>query len=154
MSDPITDFLALKRIAIAGVSRSRDQPANLNYRRLRELGYEVVAVNPRADVVEGDRCFPDLASIPGGVEGVLAFTAPDDTNQIARQCIDLGIKHLWMHRSFGAGSVSQKAVDLCRQRGIRVIPGGCPMMVLSPVDLGHRCMRWVLRLTGGLPHAA
>jgi predicted CoA-binding protein len=73
------------------------------------------------------------------------------TDEIVRQCAELGIRRVWMHRSFGEGSVSQTAVDFCRKNQIAVIPGGCPMMFCEPVDFGHKCMRWILSLTGGLP---
>ncbi len=154
MQDLIADFLAQRRIAIAGVSRSKDEPGNQNYRKLRGAGYEVFAVNPRTETAEGDRCYPSLAAIPGGVDAVLACTPPDATLEVVRECVELGISRLWMHRSFGGGSVSEKAAALCREKGIRVIPGGCPMMFQGRVDVGHRCMRWLLRLTGGLPRAA
>ena len=153
MPDPITDFLSQKRIAVAGVSRSSDQAANVNYRKLRESGHEVFAVNPRAETVEGDRCYRRLAEIPGGVDAVLAATPPAATVELVRECVELGISRVWMHRSFGQGSVDDEAVALCREHGIEVIPGGCPMMFSEPVDFGHRCMRWILRLTGGLPRA-
>ncbi len=154
MQELIDDFLKQKRIAIAGASRSKDAPANVNYRKLHGLGYEVFAVNPRTDMVEGATCYPNLRAIPGGVDAVLACTPPAGTLAVARECAELGIRRLWIHRSFGQGSVSEEAVALCREKGIQVIPGGCPMMFRAPVDLGHRCMRWMLRLTGGLPRAA
>ncbi len=154
MKDLIDDFLAQPRIAVAGVSRSSDQAANYNYRKLRELGYEVFAVNPRAESVEGDPCYPSLAALPQPVDAVLVATAPAATLEVVRECVELGIPRVWMHRSFGQGSVNDEAVALCREHGIAVIPGGCPMMFRAPVDLGHRCMRWLLRLTGGLPRAA
>ncbi len=154
MQELIADFLAQERIAIVGVSRSSDQPANLNYRKLRDGGHRVFAVNPRTDTAEGDPCYPDLASIPGGVDAVLIATPPAASLAVARDCAELGIERVWIHRSFGQGSVSEEAVELCRERGLRVIPGGCPMMFDPPVDLGHRCMRWLLGLTGGLPRAA
>ena len=151
----VREFLAHQRIAVAGVSRTdTNEAANLNYRKLRDLGYEVFAVNPNADTVEGDRCFESLGAIPGGVEAVVVATHPDVTPEIVRQCSDLGVGYVWMHRSFGDGSVADEAVELCEKHGIRVIPGGCPMMFLSPVDLGHRCMRWFMSLTGKLPEAA
>ena len=154
MQDLIDGFLAQKRIAVAGVSRSSDQPANLNYRKLREQGHQVFAVNPRAEKVEGDPCYSDLSAVPGPIDAVLVATAPDATLAVVRECVDLGITRVWMHRSFGQGSVNDEAVALCREHGIAVIPGGCPMMFRAPVDVGHRCMRWLLRLTGGLPRAA
>jgi predicted CoA-binding protein len=121
------------------------------YRNLRDSGYEVFAVNPKAESVEGDRAYPDLKSVPGRVDGVVVATPPDAARQLVEQCAELGIPRVWMHRSFGEGSVSDEAVRFCREHQISVIPGGCPMMFREPVDFGHKCMRWVLGLTGGLP---
>ena len=151
----VREFLAQKRIAVAGVSRAAtDEAANLIYRKLRGAGYQVFAVNPHAAIVEGDDCYPNLAAIPDGVGAVVVATHPDVASAVVRQCVDLGIGHVWMHRSFGRGSVAEEAVALCEENGVQVIPGGCPMMFLDPVDIGHRCMRWFLGLTGKLPRAA
>ena len=102
----VHDFLAQKRIAVAGVSRdNRHHPAgNLIYRRLKKTGHDVFPVNPHMQTFEGDRCYPDLKSIPGGVDGVVIMIA-----------------------------------------------GACPMMYGDGVDIGHTCMRWILKVTGGLP---
>lgn len=148
----VDEFLSQRRIAVAGVSRNGGEAANLVYRKLRAAGFEVFAVNPKATEVEGDPCYPDLHSIPGGeIDGVVIATHPDVTGQVVEECAQAGIRRVWMHRSFGAGSVSEDAVRRCHELGIAVIPGACPMMFCAPVDAGHRCMRWVLRLTGGLP---
>lgn len=148
----VRDFLSQKRIAVAGVSRSdRNAAANLIYRKLRDTGHEVYPVNPRAGEVEGARCFPQLAAIPGGVTAVVAAATPEGTEKIARDSAELGISRVWIHRSFGKGSLSEKAVAICREKGIKVIPGGCPMMFCEPVDVAHRCIRWWLRMTGKLP---
>jgi uncharacterized protein len=147
----VADFLAQQRIAVAGVSRDPKQPANLIYRRLREAGYEVYAVNPAAGEVEGDPCYPNLASLPVRPDGVVAVTPPSATEVLAGACADLGVPRLWMHRGMGPGSVSEAAVETCRQRGVTAIPGACPMMYLEPVDLGHRCFRGWKSLTGALP---
>jgi len=146
--EPVRDFLAARCIAVAGVSRDSRQPANLIYRRLRDTGHEVVAVNPAATEVEGDRCWPDLASVPGQVDAVVVATPPAAAADVVRACVGRGIARVWMHRSFGDGSVSAEAVTLCREHGIRVIVGGCPMMYCGKVDVGHRCMRWILDLRG------
>lgn len=151
LKETVDDFLAQKRIAVAGVSRSGGEAANLVYRKLRGAGYQVFAINPNAEEVEGEKCYPDLKSIPGGVEGVVIATHPKVTDQIVRECAEMGISQVWIHRSFGGGSVSDAAVNFCRENNITVIPGGCPMMYCEPVDIGHKCMRWVLNLTGGLP---
>ena len=151
MQEAVETFLAQRRIAVAGVSRSKNEAANVIYRKLRASGYEVFPVNPNAETVEGDECYPDLKSIPGGVDGAVIATHPAVTEEVVRECAELDVPRVWMHRSFGQGSVSEDAVDYCRERGIEVIAGGCPMMYCGRVDFAHKCMRWVLSVTGGLP---
>ena len=153
LSENVDDFLAQKRIAVAGVSRNKDSTgvANGIYRKLRDAGYQVFAVNPNADTVEGDPCYPNLKAIPEPVDGVVIGTRPEIAEQIVNECAEVGVKRVWMHRSFGQGSVSDEATKFCLENDITVIPGGCPMMFCEPVDFGHKCMRWWLVLTGGLP---
>jgi predicted CoA-binding protein len=153
LKEAVESFLAQKRIAVAGVSRSKNEAANIVFRKLRDSGYEVFPINPNAGELEGDTCYPDLKSVPGGVDAVVIATHPKVAGQIVRDCAELGISHVWMHRSFGRGSVSDEALEYCRGHWIHVIPGGCPMMFCEPVDFGHKCMRWILKLTGGLPEA-
>lgn len=150
----IRDFLDQKRIAVAGVSGhdSRHPAANLIYRRLKSTGHDVFAVNPNLQAFEGDPCYPNLQSIPGGVDGVVIVTKPETTAQIVRDCDDAKVRRIWMHRSLAGGSsVSPAAVEYCAQHDIRVIAGACPMMYGTSVDFGHACMRAILGLTGGLP---
>ena len=152
IKDAAAEFLAQRRIAVTGVSRNgTSHGANVVYQRLRQRGYEVFAVNPNASTVEGDRSYPDLRSIEGGVDGVILGTRPDRDLDTLRECLDLGIKRVWMHRGPGAGSVSVAATDYGRSHGIEVIEGGCPCMFGSTADGGHRAMRAVLTLTGNVP---
>jgi predicted CoA-binding protein len=153
LDELVTDFLAQKCIAVAGVSRSRHNAANVIYRKLRKTGYRVFPVNPKIETVEGDICYPDLRSIPENKDGVVIVTRPKVTEQLVRQCAKLGIPRVWMHRSlnFMGTSVSELAVIFCRENNITVIPGACPMMFCKPVDFAHRCLCWMLKLTGGLP---
>lgn len=147
-----SEFLANQRVAVTGVSREPNgHGSNFVYRRLRERGYEVFAVNPNADDVEGDPCYHDLRSVPGGVDAVVIATTPEIAEKTMRECAELGIKHVWMHRGPGAGSVSQAAADFARQHGIAVIDGGCPCMFDPAADLGHKAMRVVLTLNGNVP---
>jgi len=147
------DFLAQRRIAVAGVSRNPEggHSANGIYRRLRERGYEVFAVNPNAGEVEGDPCYHSLAEIPGGVDAVVVSTTPTVAEDVVRDCVDLGISRVWLHRSLGAGSVSDAAIEVGHQHGIPVIAGGCPLMFAPATDPVHRMMRAVLSLTGAVP---
>lgn len=152
IKEAASEFLANKRIAVTGVSRNpQGHGSNVVYQRLRERGYEVFVVNPNADEIDGGRCYPDLRSIPGGVSAVVIGTSPDRAEATMRECAELGIKHVWMHRSVGGGSVSAAATDYGLGQGINVIPGGCPLM-FEPVDDGaHRAMRFVFTLTGAVP---
>jgi predicted CoA-binding protein len=124
------------------VSRSAgDHGANTVFRRLRDRGYEVFAVNPNTDEVEGVRSYPDLKSIPDGVDAVVIATRPDHADATMRECAELGIKQVWMHRGPGAGSVSATATEYGRGHGITVIDGGCPLMFDGTADVAHRIMR-------------
>lgn len=152
IKEAASEFLANKRVAVTGVSRDpKSHGSNIVYKRLRERGYEVFAVNPNTDVVEGDACYPDLRSIPGGVDAVVIATRPELAEATVRECADLAIKHVWMHRGPGAGSVSEKATEYGRQRGLTVIDGGCPCMFGPTADLGHKAMRIALTWSGNVP---
>lgn len=145
-------FLSQKRIAVTGVSRtSSSHGGNVVYQRLRQRGYQVFAVNPNAARVEGDSCFPDLKSVPGGVDAVVIATRPEAAEATVRECAALGIEHVWMHRSFGAGSVARAAAAWGREHGIHVIEGGCPLMFEPAGDPGHKFMRFVCQLAGTTP---
>lgn len=142
MKEAATEFLASRRIAVTGVSRrSRDHGANTVFKRLRDRGYTVFAVNPNTDEVEGGPSYHDLRSIPGGVDAVVIGTRPETGEATVRECAALGITHVWMHRGPGAGSVSAPATTYGREHGITVIDGGCPCMFDPTADFGHKVMR-------------
>lgn len=154
------DFLSQKCIAVAGVSSERETPANLIFKMLRDRGMTVYGVNPKHDVYRGERCYPDIASLPERPDGVVVVTRPEIAEDIVRQCIAGGVPRIWLHSMLGTRptlfrttaakitSVSAEAIELCRRNGITVIPGSCPMQFAG--DLGHRCMRGMLRLAGAL----
>ena len=151
----VQDFLAQKKIAIVGVSDKRDTGCNLTYKKFKENGYQVFGVNPRISTYDGDVCYADLKSIPEKPDAVFILTSPKVTDQVVQQCVDLGIKYIWMHCMMGtkpglaAGmtSVSQEAVEKCKANGIAVIPGSCPNQFLKP-DFGHNMMRGLWRMVG------
>ncbi|MDH3654784.1 MAG: CoA-binding protein [Myxococcales bacterium] len=151
LAEGAAEFLAQKRFAVAGVSRSGNAPANLIFKKLRASGREVYAINPNAESVEGERCYASLADLPEPPDAVMIATHPDQAMEIARQCRAAGVRRIWFHRSIDGGSFSPEAAAFCEAYGATVIPGGCPMMHLGPVDVAHRCMRAVLSLTGSLP---
>ena len=152
IKEAASEFLAKKRVAVTGVSRKPESHgSNVVYQRLRQRGYQVFAVNPNADTVEGDPGYHDLQSIPGGVDWVVIGTKPETAEATMRECADLGITRVWMHRGPGAGSVSKTATEYGRQHGIKVIDGGCPCMFDPTADGGHKAMRFMFTLTGNVP---
>ena len=137
-------FLANKRVAVTGVSRTpKTHGANNVYRRFRDRGYEVFAVNPHTESVEGDRSYRDVSSIPGGVDAVVIATGPTAAESTMHECAELGIKHVWMHWGPDGSSVSKVATDYGRQHGITVIDGGCPCMFGPTSDFGHKVVRLI-----------
>ena len=148
---PVSAFLSGKRFAVAGVSRPGRLPANFILKKLRDSGFEAIPINPNAAELEGTRCYPDIASVPEPLDGVVVATHPKDSAEVVRQAAARGLSQVWFHRSFGKGSVSAAALRECEKSGITPIVGGCPLMYCAPVDVPHRCMRWWLRLSKRVP---
>lgn len=154
MREAANEFLSHHRIAVTGVSRDpKTHGSNVVYQRLRDRGYQVFAVNPNADEVEGDPCYHDLKTIEGGVDAVVIGTSPEHAMGTMRECVELGIREVWMHRSFGGGSVSDEATWYGRERGITVIDGGCPLMFDPCADPGHKVMKLIFTMTGKVPRS-
>ena len=147
-----SDFLAQKAIAVVGISREENGVANGIYRKLRESGHEVYAVSPKAETCAGDPCYASVKDIPVSLDGAFIMTTSEVSTQVVAECIEAGVPRVWMHENAWAGktasSVSDEAVELCHENGIEVIAGGCPMMFL---ELGHKCMKFIMRMTGQLP---
>lgn len=145
----VQDFLDQKTIAIAGYSVDGKQYSNAIADKFRKNGYTVYGVNPKFREHPAEDCFADLKSIPVKPDAVLCCTSPGATMEVVKDCVDLKIRHIWMHQSFGKGSHSKEALELCNENGMSCIPSGCPMMFLK-ADPGHACFRWILNLSGRL----
>lgn len=160
VNDLAREFLAQKRLAVVGLSATRDLPGNHIYTLLRGRGHEMYAISPHMDTFEGDRCYPNLGALPVAPDGVVIAARAEVTLEIVQQCVAAGVKRVWMHDMRGTlpkfakesgdavSSVSPDAVRLCKEHGITVIPGGCPRQFDG--DFGHKCMRWMLQVMGAL----
>ena len=89
--ESVTAFLRGRRFAVAGVSRQPGQAANAVFRKLRDAGYEVLPINPRASEVEGATCYSSVGAVPGHLDGVVIATAPEVSVQTVR---DLSLIHI------------------------------------------------------------
>jgi predicted CoA-binding protein len=119
--DDIRRFLTFRSVAVVGASRDRDKYGNIVYRRLRDLGIRVFAVNPNADRVEGDPSYPSLDRLPENVEGAVIVVPPEETDLAVRDAAAAGIRSIWMQP--GAGS--QDAIRFCEASGMCVISNAC-----------------------------
>jgi predicted CoA-binding protein len=151
----VEDFLAQESVAVVGVSDQRETGCNTAYERFKGAGYTVYPVNPRLAEFGGVPCYPNLTEIPVKPNAVFILTNPRVTKTIVEECVDLGVKHVWMHCMMGTKpglvsgmtSVSQEAVQMCWDNGIQVIPGSCPNQFLNP-DFGHGLMRSMFGMFG------
>lgn len=148
--ETIEDFLAQKRIALAGISRDPKSFSVYLYDELSRRGYDIVPVNPNMADVKGKRCFPRVQDIQPPVDGVLVMTPSDATEAVVQDCAAAGIRRVWMHRSTGAGSVSEKALAFCREHGMEVVPGQCPLMFLRDGGV-HRLHGFLRKITFSYP---
>ena len=140
--DAATEFLALKRVAVTGVSANpKGHGSNAVYAACASAATRCSRSTRTSRIAEGDATFPNLPSIPGGVEAVVIGTRPDRAEATMREAIDLGVLDVWMHRSLARGSVSEsRTPSLGRENGVTVIDGGCPLMYGPTSDGGHRVM--------------
>lgn len=147
----VSEFFNQKVIAIAGVSRNpKGEVGNFIYKRFKETGFNIYPISPHADFIEGDKCFPNLKSVPEKVDAVFIATNPTVSVNVVKQCIDAGVKTIWFHRSIGNGSFSEEAAKLGEENGMSVIRSGCPMMFIENADFFHKMMGFFMKLFGKL----
>ena len=143
----IDDFLAQKEVAVVGVSRKGNKFGNTVYRELKARGYRVFPINPHAETIEGDRCYPHVGALPKRVENVLVVVPPEETEKVVQDAVASGIRRVWMQQ----GAESEKAIHFCEKNNIRVVHGECILMFAQPTAFFHRMHRWVRGLLGKLP---
>lgn len=124
----IEDFLAGVPLAVVGASSLRHKYGNKVFRVCVQSGREVWPVNPRADEVEGHRCFASLSDLPSVPHGISIITPPKITEQVVEEAIGLGIGHIWMQ----PGAESEPAITKAVEAGVNCIAGGpCILVVLG-----------------------
>jgi predicted CoA-binding protein len=147
----INEFLAQHRLAFVGVSRDPKAFSASVYRSLRDRGYDLLPVNPEADLIEGDHSYRSVADLPDGVDGAIVMVPADGSAGVVQDCVDRGIARVWLHKGVGPSSVSDEAVHMCQEHGVEVVDGACPMMFAEPVGWFHKVHHAELHLTGRLP---
>jgi uncharacterized protein len=144
----VREFLSKKRIAIWGVEESKSDTGHLVASKLRKQGIEVIAVNPKFPDVPAQGRASSLTRIEPPVEAVLVYVDRPQTMEAVEDCVAAKVRMVWLHDALSPGSAIPEAIERLRSAGCAVIPGLCPMFYIRPVDPGHFCLKWVLRLTG------
>ena len=150
----VENFLALRRIAMVGVSRDQQDFSRKLVREMRDRGYDMVPVNLIADEIDGKECFQSLQVINPPVEGVLVMTPAYEAIRVVRDCLEAGIHHVWLYRAVGQGAVSAEAVTFCKQNNIDVVEGHCPFMFFPKTGFPHRAHGLLLKLMRRYPARA
>lgn len=150
----VEDFLALKRIAMVGVSRNPKDFSRHLFREMCSRGYDMVPVNWVANEIDDRESFQCLQAIKPAVEGVLIMTPAYETLRVVKDCAESGIKKVWIYRAGGTGAVSEDAIAFCKKNGIQVVEGHCPFMFFRGAGLVHRAHGFFMKLTHRYPAAA
>jgi predicted CoA-binding protein len=149
----IEEFLALKRIAIVGVSQTPSDFSRKLFREFLARGYDAVPVNPHAMMIDGHRCFARLLDIEPPVEAALVMTSQLVTHAIVRDCADAGIRRVWLYGGAGGhGASSPAAIEFSESNGLATISGECPLMFLPGAGWIHRIHGTIMKMTGAYPH--
>lgn len=125
MQELIKEFLSQKSFAVVGSFKNETKVAYKIFRFLKQKGYEVYPVNPNVKEVDGEKCYPLILDLPKTVDVVDLVTPPSATEEIVKQCLQKGIKYIWMQ----PGAESEKAIEFCKENDIKVIYNTCIMMV-------------------------
>lgn len=134
-------FLAAPHVAIVGVHRDTSAFANRVHRALRAPERQVHPVHPDVDELDGDPCVPTVAALPPEVRNVLVMVRPEHVDRVVEACLHRGVDRVWLHRGAGPGAVTPSSVRACREAGVEVVAGACPLMFLEPVGWMHRLHR-------------
>jgi uncharacterized protein len=143
----IDNFYKEKKIAIAGVSRN---PKKFGYQVFNELvkkGYEILPINPKASSINDISCYPEIDSLPAGVESLLILTPKDQTDDILRKAINKGIKNIWVQQM----SETSDTLKIAEEYQKEIIHHKCIFMFAEPVHSIHKFHRTMVKIFGGMP---
>ena len=147
----IDDFFAIKRMAMIGVSRDKNSYSRRLMADMQAKGYEVLAVNPNTESVDGQKCYKSVADISPLPEAAIMLLPPDKTEAAMAECAKAGVKKVWMHNHIMAGVQNTRAIYEAEKGGISLITGFCPFMFLPGTAFFHKMHGAVIKLFGQYP---
>lgn len=145
--ESIDKFLSAKNIAVVGVSRNNKKFGFSAYSNLKSKGFNVFAVNPNTEKIDGDACYKSLNLIPERIDGVLVVLPPEKSNEIVKQAHSLNINNIWLQQ----GAESDEAISFCEGNGMNIIYKQCILMFSEPLSFPHNFHRWINKITNKIP---
>lgn len=116
-------FADIETIAVVGLSPNSSRDSYRVAKYLQDNGYRVIPVNPRAEEILGEKCYPDVRSIEEPVDVVDVFRRPEYVGDIADQAVAVGARVLWMQVGIRNEEAARKAADA----GLVVVEDACMM---------------------------
>ena len=146
-ADDVKAFTSQKTLALVGVSRNKDAFSSKVFHDLKAKGFKVIPVNPLAEKIGADVCYPSLGKIPEKAGAVLVFTPPQETEKIVKEAHAARIEHIWIQQ----GAESDAALAFCKEKGLKAVSGQCIQMFAEPVKSYHAFHRWIWKVFGKIP---
>lgn len=147
MKEKIDRFLACKKFAIAGVSRSKHKFGNAIYRTLKKKEFHIAPINPYLDEFEGDMCYRSVKDLPDDVEALIVVASPGSGLEIIREASQKGIKNIFLQQ----GAHNDEILNYAEENGINLIYKQCILMFANPTGL-HKFHAGLARFFGFYPN--
>ena len=117
----IQAILAMKTIAVVGLSPKIGRPSNNVAKYLQSVGYKIVPVNPGHSEILGEKSYPTLRDIPFQIDVVDVFRRPEHVMPITEAAIEIGAKAIW----YQDGVINEEAAQLAEDNGLLVVMNDC-----------------------------
>lgn len=143
----IDQFVEGRTLAVVGVSAKGKGFGNAAYKELKARGYRVLPVHPAAASIQGDPCFPSLASLPERVDRLLVVVSPDTSEKVVRDAAAAGIRQVWLQQ----GAESPAAIRAAEEQGLDVVHHQCILMFAQPGRGFHKFHHWLWGVLGKIP---
>jgi uncharacterized protein len=144
---PIQEFLVGKEFAIAGVSRNKSKFGYLIFKDLKDRGFTLYPVNPKAGEIDDTKSYPDIQSLPEHVKKLYIVTKQGQTKQLVEDAVKKGIQQVWIQQM----SDTAEAVKIAEENGLTLITGECMYMHAEPVKSIHKFHRGIRKFFGSFP---
>jgi hypothetical protein len=146
MNPLIEQFVSFRRIAVVGMSRSGKKFGNYAAKELKTKGYEIYPIHPEVQEIDGFKCYPDLKSVTGKVDGVWISIPPEKVPEVLEDAAGIGLKNIWLQQGTWSAEV-QQTIDRLK---LPVVSKKCIMMYAQPVLSVHKFHRTIKSIFGGL----